>query len=238
MTGVFLFCGSAGFTAIQHFAAEVACPTVWNSTLNLNWNPLREDIEKAIALNPGNAEYHYLRALNLIDTKHADADRAASVPLGAVESLKQAVRLNPIKGTYWYLLGVQYSQKNENLFDYVEKWLPVADRCFDRGVILAPMDSDMLFQTAAYWVWRSRLLQEVEEKSEKPENRLTHKQAGIQKFQKYFQRFLQIKPDSWKKALDLVWADYPDDGIALGIVPEGDGQMRHKVLIELAKRGR
>ena len=136
------------------------------------------------------------------------------------------------------MLGERYSQRNENLFDYVDKWLPLADQCFERGVFCAPMDPYILFHTAAYLVWRSRLVPDHKGNVfEKETTGVYLKAEGIRKFQEYFQRFLELKPGSWKKAMETVWAFYPDDGIVLGIVPRKDEETKHRVLMELAKKG-
>ena len=60
-----------------------------------------------------------------------------------------------------------YSSNSYDLFDYLNKWLPLADRCFDEAVQCAPKDDFILFNTAWYWVWRSRLLPEKEQEGQK-----------------------------------------------------------------------
>jgi len=93
----------------RHFLAEAAGPTEWNSTMNLNWNPELADIERAIAFNPGNFEYHHKRALHFIALNADNDEEKRTFHLEAEKSLLQALRRNPTRGILWYNLGYIYS---------------------------------------------------------------------------------------------------------------------------------
>jgi O-antigen ligase/tetratricopeptide (TPR) repeat protein len=147
----------------KHILAEAACPTEWNSTLNLTWNPERSDIEKAIAYNPCNFEYHYKRAEHFMSLDAASEKDEKAFHIEAQKSLEQAVRRNPARGMLWYELGTIYSSGKYDLFDYLNKWLPLADECFDEGIKCAPMNEYILFNVAWHWVWRAGLLPEKKE---------------------------------------------------------------------------
>ncbi len=152
-----------GFTGCwtgKHFLAEAACPTEWNSTMNLNYNPKLSDIEKAISLNPGNFAYQNKRAVHFMSLSAEDKEEEKAYSLETKKSLEQAVRRNPAMGVLWHNLGRNYSSATYDMFDYLNKWLPLADDCFDVAVLCAPKDEYLLLNVGRYWVWRARLLTE------------------------------------------------------------------------------
>ncbi|RZB31506.1 MAG: hypothetical protein SRB2_04475 [Desulfobacteraceae bacterium Eth-SRB2] len=166
--GLVLFVsGFAVCSTGKHFLAEAACPTEWNSTMNLTWDPELSDIDRAIALDAGNFEYHYKRAEHLLSLNKENKKDGNAFNLEAQKSLEQAVCRNPASGTLWFNLGKTYSSNKYDLFDYLNKWLPLADDCFDAGIKYAPMDEHILFNVAWYWVWRARLLPERKEEGKK-----------------------------------------------------------------------
>ncbi len=172
-----LVCGFAVESAGKHFLAEAACPTEWNSTLNLNWRPELSNIEKAISLNSENFAYHNKRAVHFMSLNAEDKEDQKANALEAGKSLEAAVRRNPTSGILWYSLGSVYSTSRYDLFDYLNQWLPRADACFDAGIKYAPMDEHILFNVAWYWVWRAGLLSEKKEEGKKI-RRLEGKREG------------------------------------------------------------
>lgn len=220
MTLLFVLCVSA---AGRHFLAEISCPTEWNSTLNLNLNPYLADIEKAIELNPRNADYHFRLAdyYMRIETENKLLRRQYNER--AVAALENAARLNPLRALYWYKLGEQYSHRRYDSYDYLNKWLPLADQCFDMAVKYAPNDAEMLFRTAHYWIWRSIISPDIRE-------------AGIQKFQQILRHGLEINPRRWKWAAEKVWEYYADEGVVFSIMPEDNEELKSLVLEWMAKR--
>jgi len=145
----------------RHFLAEAKCATEWNSTMNLNWKPYLSDIKEAIDYNPGNAEYHFKLAGYYMSARAEDEVLRNAYNEQAIASLERAVRLNPARGIYWYNLGKRYSFKSYDPYGYVNKWLSLAEECFDVGIKCAPMDANMLFDVAWYWVWRASMLPEA-----------------------------------------------------------------------------
>lgn len=227
VTGLSLFFVAACmFTAGRHFFAEMTCPTEWNSTLNLNWKPYLTDIQEAIRINSLNSEYHYKLAEFYMDAKIEDKTVREEYNEHAIASLQKAVQLNPSKGVYWCRLGERYVAKTYDAYGYVDKWLPLADRCFDEAIRHAPNDANMLFRVALHWVWRSRLSPE----EMKPES--------IRKFQACFQRALDIRPKLWKQAAERVWEYHPDDSVLIGIVPRNNEEMMSLVLQWAAEKVR
>ncbi|MFC1829802.1 O-antigen ligase family protein, partial [Thermodesulfobacteriota bacterium] len=237
-----LFFSAAG----RHFIAESHCPVEWNSTMNLNWDPKPADIQKAIARNPGNAEYHfklfgYLNRVNKNSTLSATAFQQAKNER-LIKNLERAVRLNPARGIYWYELGQRYSFRSYDPYGYLNRWLPLAEACYDRGITCAPKDPDMLFNVAWYWVWRSSLLsQEMsltssQEVSQPGFKSVLYKRDGIRKFQQLFQRSLSMNPKKWEKAVNRIWEYYPDDSVVVGIVPPSNEALKHRVMMFLAEK--
>ena len=219
----------------SHAAAEAACPTEWNSTLNLNWEPELADIDRAIARNFGNAEYHFQRALNMVRQK-ADTgqDRQKKIDQ-AIQSLRQAAYLNPAKATYWFELGRLYAQSRPDFYDFVNVWLPRADACYTMAVHCAPKEPGILFFIADYWVWRSRLLSEKDSPVLRGSGE-RFRQDGIRMFQDLYKQYLRIKPGDWKRAFDSVWEVYPQDRVVYGMVPTDNDELQSFFLRELARR--
>ena len=232
---VLLVLNFAVYSVGKHVLAEAACPTEWNSTMNLNWNPELFDIDKAIAINAGNFEYHAKRAEHFKSLKAKNKKDRQAFDLEAKKSLEQAVSLNPAQGILWYRLGTIYSANKYDLYDYLDKWLPLADECYDEGIKCAPMDAAILFNTARYWVWRARLLPEMRTAESENNNSVLYRKDGIQKFQQYFQRSLAINPGNWKSAARWTWTHFPDDAVVLGIIPKDNDELKSNVLKTLTK---
>ena len=248
---VFFAFAASVFTTGRHFLAEAKCATEWNSTMNLNWKPYLTEIQEAIDRNPVNAEYYFKLAGYYMDVRIADETLRKEYNERVIASLERAVRLNPARGIYWYDLGKRYSFKSYDPYGYLNKWLPLAEECFDVGIYCAPMDANMLFDVAWYWVWRSHLLNEgaksspeewpsdstgqAKQKAERDE-RILFREDGIRRFQQLFQRSLDINPSRWKKAVDRVWEYYPDDAVVIGIVPENNEELKSRVMQFLAKK--
>lgn len=219
--------------SIKHFIAEWYCPTEWNSTLNLNWNPYLTDIEKAISYNSLNDEYYFKRGHFYAQRKHQIDDKATFIEFNekAIKNFEQAVWLNPVKGTYWLSLAEQYSKKEYDIQQYVDFWLVLADNCMNQAVKNEPYHIGILSGAAVYWVRRSNLL------PESSKSYLT-KEQGIQIFQNLFQRILTIKPNQWKWAATHVSSYYSDEAIILGISPKSNAEISSKILEWITVRNR
>lgn len=231
----------AAFTAFvfmtgRHLFAEVKCATEWNSTMNLNWKPSLAEIHEAIDRNPDNAEYHFKLAGYYMEIRVADEILRNEYNEQIISSLEKAVQLNPARGIYWYYLGKRYSFKSYDPYDYVNKWLPLAEECFDTGIYCAPLDRNMLFDVAWYWVWRASMLNEEAQSDETRKSRILFQEEGIKKFQQLFQRSLDVNPRHWKKAVNRVWEYFPDDAIVIGIVPENNEELSSRIMQFLAKK--
>jgi O-antigen ligase len=218
---VIMLFSSSAFFIFRHFFAEIPCPTEWNSTLNLNWNPYLTDIQKAISINPDNAEYHFKSAKYYMGNQGGDDALRREFNEKAIANLEEAVRLNPANGNYWHLLGKCYSLRRYDAYDYITRWLPMADRCFDMAVYTAPNDPFILSNAAGYWVWRSKVFAQDE---------------YIGKFQRLFQKALNINPKQWEWAVSQIWEYYPNDAVLANCIPPENKDLKTMVLQWTAKK--
>jgi O-antigen ligase len=223
------FCGG-------HFFAEMVSPTEWNSTMNLNWDPGFSEIRRGIVRNSLNSEYHYKKAYYYIKARSDNETERNFLNDKAVDALVDAIRLNPNRGIFWHDLGRRISLRSYEPVDYLRKWLPLAENCFDKGLECAPRDANMLFEVAWYWVWRSRTL------PESMGSDMPGREYGIHKFQELFQRCYRVmekmphgEPEKiWetimKRAVDRVWEYYPDDRVVMGLAPPDDEILKRRIL--------
>jgi hypothetical protein len=263
---VIIVFGTVFFDSIRHVLAEARCPIQHTFTRNERQITGPCDIQNAIRYNPSNAEYHFkfanyiLRRLEVGDWssevgRERDAAGGQGLPFGeekrdggrqhrtdvafthAIESLRTAVRLNPTRGEYWYRFGMLVAMQKEDPYDYLNRYLPLADDILDMAVDCAPRDADMLFNVGRYWVRRSGLL--ARKNSRLPAvngDHIRFKEDGIRKFQGLFKRSLSLDPSRWKEAADWAWKYYPHDAVVLGIIPENDVDLRRQVLQWIGKK--
>lgn len=236
--GILLFALAAGMAvSVRHFRAEIKAPTEWNSTLNLNWNPQLIDVQGAIEINPANAEYHFKKAGLYMRAKSAHEMERREYNEAAISALETAVRLNPASEIYWYELGQRYSLRSYDPYDYVRRWLPLAEVCFDQAVKSASNDPSILFNAAWYWVWRAGMLPEKSDEGNSLSADGIHtKRAAIRKFQELFRRSLALNPKRWQQAVERVWEYHPDDAVVLGIVPEDNEKLKSEVLKKVVRK--
>jgi O-antigen ligase len=232
---VLLVFNVALYGAGSHFMAEAVCPTEWNSTMNLNWNPKLEDMDRATSFNAGNAQYDYKRALHFMALTAETDEEQDHAYFMARHNLEQALRRNPARGLVWYQLGYVYSQNRYDRLEYLNKWLPLAEECFEEALKCAPMDKYLVFNIAKYWVWRSQLLPK-NLMSAPGDSRPETWEEGVVKFQELFHHYLTINPAGWKDAFDSVWGTYPEDQIVFGIVPAENAELQSLIMQELAKQ--
>jgi hypothetical protein len=251
--------GVLSFNSIRHGLAEASCPTQHTFTRHVRQILDPCDIQKAIRYNPSNAEYHFKFADNImrrikggegreevggwrweVGEEKGDGGRKHRRDVSitrAMESLRTAIRLNPARGEYWYRLGMLVAMQKEDPYDYLNRYLPIADDILDMAVDWAPRDPEILFNVGRYWVRRSGLL--AKQNSRIPAvdgNHTRFQEDGIRKFQGLFKRSLGLDPGRWKEAVDMVWKYYPHDAVALGIIPEDDVNLRRQVLQWVGKK--
>ena len=235
--GMLLFVLAVGMLiSVQHFRAEIKAPTEWNSTLNLNWNPQLIEVQQAIAINPANAEYHFKKAGLYMRAKSAHEMERREYNEAAISALESALRLNPASQIYWYELGQRYSLRSYDPYDYVRRWLPLAEICFDQAINSFPNDPHILFNVAWYWVWRAGMLPETSDQESRPAGAIRTRRDAIGKFQELFRRSLALNPRRWQQAVERVWEYHPDDAIVLGIVPEENEEIKSRVLQKVIKK--
>jgi tetratricopeptide (TPR) repeat protein len=206
---------TALFFISRHFLAEIYCPTEWNSTMNLNWKPYLTDIQKAISINPDNSEYRFRLAGYYMANSYPDPKLRQEFNEKAIASLETSVKLNPAAGESWYALGKSYSMRVYDTDAYADKWLPLAEHCFDMAVFSSPNDDAILVNVAGYWVWRSKTFGQSE---------------YIGRFQQLFQKALSLNPRQWEQAVSRVWEYYPDHAIVADIVAPENESLKNTIL--------
>ena len=217
----------------DHFRAEAKCPTEWNSTLNLDWDPGEDAILEALNCSSANAEIWRKLAMHYIWYEAEDENQERRNIENAIDALLDSLVLNPTPALDWYNLSNRFLVKEYDIDDYYDKWVPMADRCFDFALKNEPSNADILLRIAKYWVWRSKKLEDNpsgdhasetggRDGSLKAGSPIRYRGQGIEKFEDLFQRSLAINPRKWKEAVERAWQFYPRDRIALGILPQGD----------------
>ena len=132
-------------------------------------------------------------------------------------------------------MNLNWNPERADLTEYLNKWLPLADQCFDAAIQCTPKDAYLLFNIGRYWVWRSQLLPKKVLPVLRDDQQL-FQDDGIEKFQDLLQRYLVLNPDAWKDAFESVWESYPQDRVVFNIVPKENKELKSRVLQELAIR--
>ena len=196
-----------------HFMAQYYYSKEFNASTNDISIHYKEQLEKAVYLNPYNSDYYYKLAKHHM--RKSDTDEA-------IKYLEKALVVNSTRGICWYDLGKQYTYKNKDPVALVFKWLPLAEKYFDKALSFEPNNPELLFEIASYWVWRSKML---------PESK---RDQGIKKFQDFFKKAITLKKDLWYLAVDKVIEYYSNnDKIVLDIIPEDHKEIKNKVLQKL-----
>jgi hypothetical protein len=150
-----------GYSTMRHFAAEVHCNTVTNSTLNRDQNPALEEIKEALSWNGHNAKYWHKLASALWSLRKGGEGASGDEEgykrqVEIVIALEEAIRRNPFDPQYHALLAWEYSYLWQAP-DYHEKWLTAADQSMDRAAYFAGDRAPRLHVTIGnYWIMRSK----------------------------------------------------------------------------------
>ncbi|CAN2049715.1 ABC-2 type transport system permease protein [Candidatus Magnetomoraceae bacterium gMMP-13] len=149
-------------TVINHFLAEALCPTEISAKPKNATNLI--ELKKALSYNSDNAEYYFKIARYYMEIYTENPELKKDWNEIAITNLEKAIQLNPANAYYWFYLGKTYSFKNyDNTVNYLNQWLPMAEKCFDQALAYSPYNDNILFDTASYWVWRSRMLPEEQQ---------------------------------------------------------------------------
>ncbi len=192
--------------ACRHFTAEIKCATEWNSTLKLNWNPDKTEIQKAISLNPLNAEYYFKLAKYYLRRKYSrNEETLKEFNEQAIMNLENGLRLNPANGYQWNNLGESYALKRH--YDTEDKlkdhWLPLADKSFDISIKFNPNETYMFSKAAEYWVWRSTFLPEAKDVSHMKKKDLNFSvKTGSENSRCFIKRHLKLNRTNGKEQLN------------------------------------
>jgi O-antigen ligase len=194
---------------VRHFAAEVFCNTVPNSTLIRDKNPSATEIIKAIGWDRHNAEYWY----KLAQAQRREREEEKEYLDKMTEALEKAVILNPFGALYYLELGWTYTQR-WNEVDFIEKWLPKADQAMDlAGLYSGARDPRLHSDVANYWLMRSKTLDPASKSWE----------AALEKVGDHYQQALGLlkgkkQDDLLEDIRKTVWNYYPEGDIFEKIV--------------------
>jgi hypothetical protein len=203
--------------SLRHFAAEIFCNTVTNSTLNREQNPDSAEVAKAIAWDRHNSEYWYKLAQAIRRERSGQAGYLDDM----TAALEKALLLNPFAAIYYLELGWTATQR-WNEVDFAEKWLPNADQAMDlAGLYSGARDPRMHNDVADYWLMRSRTLEPASNAWE----------TALEKAWTHFQQVLSLEKGKRQDDLRediraIVWNYYPDHEILnrMGLEKKGEEQ--------------
>ncbi len=195
--------------SVKHFMAEINCPTVPNSTFNLDLAPPYEKIKKAIEWDKNNAEYWFKLAENIIKIrdKKSEEDRNENMQMEIIRFLEEAIKLNPLESEYHTLLAWEYTRLWKKP-DYHKKWLPLADISMERAAFFAGLKNSYVhLEMANYWVMRSKTLTPADNRWEPAWNRACWHYRKLFELEDAEHVVIKLK----KQIKDYIWNFYPDN---------------------------
>ena len=228
------------YPACMNILAEKNCPMPKKNQLTKSVT--KKNITKAISFNPNNSYYYYKMALYYMQKSSYNNKEKDDNISNAILYLYKSILLNPTHAMYWYDLGKQFSFLKKDSVIYISTYLKYADKCFKMAYKQEPDNSELLFEIGSYWVFRSKILTKennigkFENDNQKNQDiqdiiiDASNNAQGIKNFQQIFKKAIKLKPELWYRAVDIIWKQYPDDRIVLGIVPENNDEIRDLVL--------
>ncbi|MGX9366224.1 hypothetical protein ACTVJH_09285 [Desulfoplanes sp. PS50] len=210
--------------SFKHAASQAHCSTKRNSTLKRIKQPEKQSIKRAIELSPHNGVFHYKLA-RAIGSQEAllDKHRAA---------LEKALALNPLEGRWWRRLGSTYATLGYQKPSVRNRFYGQAGMAFTMAAHLRPRDGETLFQSAKYWMWRSKTpIAESPQPLTHPLanifNSLPKKRSDSLNLSKtLFHHSLALSGRNWKKALSYTARLYPDSSTMLSVIPPENAKLR------------
>ncbi|ETR73243.1 MAG: hypothetical protein OMM_01106 [Candidatus Magnetoglobus multicellularis str. Araruama] len=140
------------------------------------------------------------------------------------------LKKNIFNASLWHQMAIWYQEKKDNAIDHMNKDLPRADICFEIACYLAPNNHRIMLDAAAYWVFRSKTLNDDVSFRKGNGNIPETQQQGIILFQKKYKTVLKQKPDKIQSVVDAIWQWYSDDTIVLDAIPEKPKYMKQAAL--------
>lgn len=157
LIGLVMSAVMASVVIVNHFRAELMTPTLTNVTFKISPQPTEKEIRRAIALDGGNALYHFMLAKKMRDHRNqagSQQDRRHEQKQ-IIDVLLRTVRLNPFLPEAHLFLGWELFASGYEP-DYTGTFLPAADRSMRRAAELAGVQNARIFlETGNYWVLRS-----------------------------------------------------------------------------------
>ena len=195
-------------------AADILCPA---PALDPDSGEPRRppgDVRRAALFAPGRADT-YVAMGNML---------ASAAPEAAAGLYATALIRNPAESRGWLGLGRLLAVPGTDAYDYVHRRLHLADRCFDQAVFWNPEHAGLLFEAAAYWALRSRILPPGEDR-----------RKAIEQFQELFRRAITLDASLWREAVRRLLSLDVAAARILDIIPEGRGELKSGVMEMLVR---
>ncbi len=195
MVGTIIWCAAG---AICHFSAETLCPTVPNSTFNIDRQPSFENIKKAISQDGLNARYRQklARALMVARDDHAAEGNYQENRIRVKEiiaALQGAILLNPCETENYIRLAREYTYMWQEP-DYRGKWLPAADRAMESAAyFIGEKDPHQHVELGHYWNMRAGHFWLLKKQRD----------AAMEKAQLHYQKALTLDPNNREMAGEI-----------------------------------
>ncbi|MBF0449523.1 MAG: hypothetical protein HQK75_02370 [Candidatus Magnetomorum sp.] len=144
----------------------------------------------------------------------------------------QQIKRNMFNPYLWHDMAKWYRTQDKDPVNHMKLYLPHADVCYEIASFLAPKNTQIVLDTALYWVWRSQMLETLSTTSlSETQQRIPKTQdQGIRYFQNKFQTVLNQNPDKIKFIVDAIWEWYESDTIVLDAIPEKSKKLRQVAL--------
>ena len=197
-----------GHRVILHFLSEKNCPTQKNSTLNLQQGISLAQIKKGLEFAPNNSgclielvkKYDGNKGLKpkkLFETYYTYKN---------IKILENAIRINPVSGNYYLLLGEEYLDLSNWKEEDVEENLKFAIKSFDNTKFFKLEGYKRKFELAYAWF-------EVSAKS--PNDKKIFSDMAFDLLQKT----LTLRPQPWKEAIEIALEYFPKEVVLRKVLP-------------------
>jgi tetratricopeptide (TPR) repeat protein len=88
--------------------------------------------------------------------REGNGDRTSQLREQALRAWQQALHRNPLQGWIWYEMGTALTRMPYDNRGYAAS-LRHADSAVRQAVEMRPVDPELLYSAARYWLWRSSL---------------------------------------------------------------------------------
>jgi hypothetical protein len=136
------------------YLAESNCPTQTNSAIEMEKNPSRNRILRALEFEPGNAGCRIKLIERNNEDKKLTAERSElnSYAKSNIAELTKAITHSPTQSDNYLLLGSEYFSLSFTSENDQEENLNLAIKAYENAVFFNPQYSRRVFNAAAIWI--------------------------------------------------------------------------------------